>query len=161
MNTDGSADSMTLVTSRLNDLMTWVRSPQGSKVLKFGAVSAFNVVLGQVLLYGAQVWANMPPVVANTFAVSVGTIPAYILSRYWVWEKRGKNHFMREVLPFWILALAGFAASTAAIWFVDNRWDPGPLMINLTNLVAFGVVWVVKFVVLDRVLFKAEEAATA
>lgn len=140
--------------------MAWVRSPQGAKVLKFGAVSAFNVILGQVLLYGAQVWGDMPPVVANTFAVCVGTIPAYILSRYWVWEKRGKNHFMREVLPFWILALAGFAASTGAIWIVDNRWEPGPLVINLTSLAAYGVVWVVKFVVLDRVLFKTEEAAT-
>jgi len=147
------------VTSPINDALTWVRSPQGSKVIKFGAVSAFNVILGQVLLYGAQVWGDMSPVVANTFAVSVGTIPAYILSRYWVWEKRGKNQFMREVLPFWILALAGFAASTAAIWFVDNRWEPGPLVINLTSLAAYAVVWVVKFVVLDRVLFKPEEVA--
>ena len=138
--------------------MAWARSPRGLKILKFGAVSAINVFNGQVLLYGAQVLGNMQPVVANAFAVSIGTIPAYILSRYWVWEKRGKNHFMREVLPFWILALAGFAASTAAIWFVDNRWEPGPLAINLTSLTAYGVVWVVKFVVLDRFLWKSEEA---
>jgi hypothetical protein len=33
------------------------------------------------------------------------------------------------------------------------------VLINLTNLVAFGVVWAAKFVVLDRVLFNTEEAA--
>jgi hypothetical protein len=31
-------------------------------------------------------------------------------------------------------------------------------VINITNLVAFGVVWIAKFFVLDRVLFKPEEA---
>jgi putative flippase GtrA len=96
------------------------------------------------------------PVWANIFAVSVGTVPAYLLSRYWVWEKRGKNHFLREVVPFWVLTLIGFLLSTAAVWFVDTNFDPSPLVINLTSLAAFGVVWAVKFVVLDRVLFKTE-----
>jgi putative flippase GtrA len=93
------------------------------------------------------------------FSVSLGAVPAYILSRYWVWNKRGKNRIMREVIPFWTLALLGFILSTAAVWFVDTRWDPSPVLINLTNLVAFGVVWAAKFVVLDRVLFTTEEAA--
>ena len=35
--------------------------------------------------------------------------------------------------------------------------DPHPLVINLTSLIAFGVVWISKFFILDRVLFKHEE----
>jgi hypothetical protein len=31
-------------------------------------------------------------------------------------------------------------------------------VINLTSLAAFGFVWLAKFFVLDRVLFKPEEA---
>lgn len=133
-----------------------IRAEHGAKLLRFGAVSAFNVLLGQALLYGAQVALDWEPVWANIFAVSVGTVPAYLLSRYWVWEKRGKNHFLREVVPFWVLTLIGFLLSTAAVWFVDTNFDPSPLVINLTSLAAFGVVWAVKFVVLDRVLFKTE-----
>lgn len=134
-----------------------IRDQHGTKLVRFGAVSAFNVLFGQVILFGAQTVLEWPPVTANIVSVSVGTIPAYILSRYWVWEKRGKNHFMREVLPFWVLAIIGFALSTAAVWFVADRWDPAPIVINLTNLAAFGVVWLAKFVVLDRILFKGEE----
>lgn len=133
-----------------------IRAEHGAKLLRFGAVSAFNVIFGQIILYGAQVALGWEPVWANILAVSIGTVPAYFLSRYWVWEKRGKNHFWREVLPFWVITFIGFVLSTAAVWFVDTNWDPSPLVINLTNLAAFGVVWVVKFVVLDRVLFKAE-----
>lgn len=134
------------------------RAQHGAKLLRFGAVSAFNVLFGQVVLYVSQVAFHAPPVAANTISVCIGAVPAYILSRYWVWEKRGKNHLMREVVPFWALALFGFVLSTFAVWYVDNRFDATPLIVNLTNLTAFGIVWLAKFFVLDRVLFKAEEA---
>lgn len=145
--------------ANLSQLAGSVHSQHGAKLIRFGAVSAFNVLLGQMLLYGGQVALGLPPVVANVTAASLGAIPAYLLSRYWVWEKRGKNQIMREVVPFWTLALIGLAVSTAAVWYVDVRWDASPLMVNLTNLLAFGLVWLAKFFVLDRVLFKTEEAA--
>jgi putative flippase GtrA len=134
-----------------------VRRRHGAKLARFGAVSAFNVVVGQILLFSAQTALGWSPLASNTFSVSVGAVPAYFLSRYWVWERRGRNQLMREVVPFWTLALIGFAISSLAVWKVSSQWDPGPLVINLTNLAAFGVVWVSKFLILDRVLFKGEE----
>ncbi len=133
------------------------RSRHGAKLLRFGAVSTFNVVFGQSLLFAAQTVVGWSAVASNVFAVSISAVPAYLLCRYWVWQKRGKNHFMREVVPFWSLAFLGFALSTVAVWFVARQWDPHPLVINLTNLTAFGVVWISKFFILDRVLFKHEE----
>ena len=133
-----------------------VQVKHGSKLLRFGAVSAFNVLFGQTILYAAQTALDWSPVASNILSVGVGAIPAYLLSRYWVWQKRGKNQFMTEVVPFWSLAFLGFLLSTGAVWFVADRWDPHPLYINLTNLAAFGVVWISKFFILDRVLFKQE-----
>lgn len=130
------------------------RTQLGEKLLRFGAVSAFNVVFGQSLLFAAQTVFNWPAVISNVFAVSVSALPAYLLSRYWVWQKRGKNHFMREVVPFWTLTLLGFGLSTVAVWFVERQWDPHPLIINLTSLIAFGVIWIGKLFILDRVMFK-------
>lgn len=142
------------MTSALIDLTTRIRATHGAKLIRFGAVSAFNVVLGQALLLVAQVMLAWDPVAANVFSVTVGAVPAYYLSRYWVWNKRGKNHIMKEVVPFWTLTLIGFAISTVAVWYVDNTWAVGPLGINLTSLAAFGVVWVAKFAILDRLLFR-------
>lgn len=141
----------------LFDSLSRVGKSHGAKLLRFGAVSAFNVVFGQTFLFGAQTLLEWSAVASNIFAVAISAIPAYLLSRYWVWQKRGKSHFMREVVPFWSLALLGFALSTLAVWFVERRWDPQPIYINLTNLAAFGVVWVSKFIILDRVLFKHED----
>ncbi len=139
------------------DFITRLQQQHGAKLIRFGAVSAFNVVFGQSLLYGAQTILQWSGVASNVFSVTVSAVPAYLLSRYWVWQKRGKNHFMKEVVPFWSLAFLGLAFSTVAVWFVERQWDPHPLVINFTNLVAFGVVWVTKFIILDRILFRHEE----
>ena len=135
-------------------LLARIREEHGAKLIRFAGVSAFNVVFGQSLLFGAQTVFGWSAVPSNVFSVTVSAVPAYLLSRYWVWQKRGKNHFMREVVPFWSLAFLGFLLSTAAVWFVERQWDPEPIFINLTNLAAFGVVWVSKFFILDRFLFK-------
>jgi putative flippase GtrA len=145
------------VSDTLFDSLRRIASSHGPKLLRYGAVSAFNVVFGQSMLFAAQTVLEWSAVASNVFSVAMSAIPAYLLSRYWVWQKRGKNHFMREVVPFWSLALLGFALSTVAVWFVEGRWDPEPIYINLTNLAAFGVVWVSKFIILDRVLFKHED----
>jgi putative flippase GtrA len=145
------------VTDNLIDSAIGVGKRHGAKLFRFGAVSAFNVVFGQTLLFGAQTLMGWTAVASNVFSVAMSAVPAYLLSRYWVWQKRGKNHFMREVVPFWSLALLGFALSTVAIWYVERRWDPQPVFINLTNMAAFGVVWMSKYFILDRVLFKHED----
>ena len=147
------ADTMTL----MQTLFKRLSDQYGTKLIRFGAVSAFNVVFGQSLLYGAQTVLEWTAVGSNVFSVTVSAVPAYLLSRYWVWQKRGKNHLMKEVLPFWSLALLGFVLSTTAVWFVEEQWDPQPIFINLTNLTAFGVVWVSKFFILDKYLFKVDE----
>ncbi len=130
----------------------------GRKLLRFGAVSAINVVVTQSLLLAALIGLSWSGVASNVFAVTVSAVPAYLLSRYWVWQKRGRNHLFKEVVPFWSLAILGLILSTAAVWFVDTRWDPHPLVINLTNLAAFGVIWVSKFLILDRFLFPVDPA---
>lgn len=127
--------------------------PLFAKLMRFAGVSAFNVVFGQSLLWIGQTVIGWSGTTSNVFSVAVSAIPAYILSRYWVWQKRGKNHVMKEVVPFWVLTFIGFVLSTSAVWFVERTWDPDPIFINLTSLAAFGVVWVAKFFVLDRVLF--------
>jgi putative flippase GtrA len=146
------------VSNTLSSVVARLRTEHSLKLIRFGAVSAFNVMFGQAILYGAQVVLHWPPVAANVFSVSLGTFPAYFLSRYWVWEKRGRNRVMAEIFPFWMLTLMGFALSTTAVWLVDSRWETSPLVINLTSLTAFGLVWLAKFFVLDRVLFKPEKA---
>jgi putative flippase GtrA len=91
--------------------------------------------------------------------VTLACIPSYLLNRYWVWGKRGRNHFWREVFPFWAMAALGLVLSTIFVWFVDQRTDV-TLFLMAANLSAFGLLYIAKFLVLDRVLFKVADEMT-
>lgn len=128
--------------------------------LRYSMVSVINVVVGQALLFvlvrlftWSTDWSTgVAWTVANIVAVSLGALPAYYLNRIWVWGKRGRSHLTREILPFWGFAFAGLVLSTAAVNIAANLTDV-KIVANLANITAFGLLWVVKFFVLDSMVF--------
>ena len=87
-------------------------------------------------------------------AVAVTVVPVYVLNRYWVWGKKDKNNFVTEILPFWGMTLLGLIISTLCVAYADSHFE-SPLMVNLANAFGFGLVWVLKFAVLDRIVSEA------
>ena len=126
------------------------------KPVRYAMVSAVAVPFTQAVLLFCVIVLGLAPTVANVIAVSIGSVPSYVLNRYWVWGKRGRNHLWREVVPFWSMALLGLAFSTFLVW-VAARWNDAAWVISAANLFAFGVLWVVKYLVLDALLFKVVE----
>lgn len=123
-----------------------------TKGLRYIGVSTVNVLFGGGLLVLFQHW--MRPTFSNILAVAISAVPAYYMNRAWVWGKRGKSHWKKEVLPFWSFTAAGLVLSTLAISFVDEH-TKSKLVILFVQLFAFGVLWVVRFFVLDK-LFHVE-----
>ena len=74
---------------------------------RYLAVSVINLVNHQALLFIANSLWDWSGGWANVFAACIAAVPAYLLSRAWVWGISGKHDLRSEVLPFWILALAG------------------------------------------------------
>ncbi len=124
----------------------------GRKVSRFLVVSAFNVLFGQSLLVLTHSGLGWSFAVSNGTAVAVSAGPAYVLTRYWVWEKRSTNHLVQEVLPFWGLAFFGLLVSTVAAR-VANTYTDAQLVLNFVNLASFGTIWVFKFLIFDRLMF--------
>ena len=127
----------------------------GARLIRYAGVSVVGVAAGQTLLflfYGVFGWGA---VVANTTAVTLATIPSYLLNRTWVWKKAGAHKLATEILPFWGMAFLGLVLSNVLVAIVEKRWDSW-LLINVANLSAFGVLWVAKYMLLDRVLFRPE-----
>jgi putative flippase GtrA len=128
-----------------------VRTQFDNRHVRYTTVSLIAVACSQSTLLGLQA-ARLTPWAANTLAVTFGCVPSYVGNRYWVWGKRGRNQFWREVFPFWVMALIGLAFSTLLIFLVA-KWTHNPLAINATNLAAFGSLWVFKYLMLDSLLF--------
>lgn len=125
----------------------------GAKIMRYCGVSVFNVIFGQSLLFLFHGVFGWPGWIANVAAVGISAIPAYLLSRHYVWGQRGPNSLRSEVLPFWTMAFIGLALSTVVIAVVDRRWG-GSLSVALASLCSFGVIWFAKFFVLDKWMWK-------
>lgn len=123
-----------------------------AKLLRYSAVSLIAVAVTQALLVAFHTGLGLAPVTTNLLAVSLASVPAYLLNRAWVWRKSGRNSFTREVLPFWGFSLVGLAISTVAVAVASGMWE-SPLVVNVANLAAFGVLWVAKYVALDALIF--------
>jgi len=144
---------------RPSALIEQARSPTGKKFLKYSAVSVISVVVNVVMLvfaYGILGWSATP---ANIFAVGVSAIPSYYLNRAWAWGKRGRSHLLKEVIPFWGLAFLGLVISTIAVREVETsighfNHAVRTLIIVGTNIGAFGVLWIGKFIIFNELMFK-------
>jgi len=137
-----------------SSLVARLRGLDLAKMLRYSAVSAVAFPLTQVLLVIGSVGFGWSGVTTNLVAVSLVSIPAYVLNRYWVWGKKDNNSLTTEILPFWGITLLGLAISTGAAYWADRVFD-SPYAVNLANTFGFGVVWVFKYVLLDRMMFGA------
>lgn len=136
----------------------WRRSRHGRRVVRYVSTSCLCVVVGQLTLavaFGAFGWTARA---ANYLAFVVAGVPSYTLSRRWTWGRTGRSHLLREVVPFWAIAAVGLVASTAAVSVADTYGravtDSRALrtaVLMVASFVAFGGVWIGKFVVLNRV----------
>jgi putative flippase GtrA len=124
------------------------------------SVSVVTTVLSLVSLVVLTAALGMAAMPANVVTTALATIPSYHLNRRWTWAKRGASDPWREMLPFWLLSFAGLALSTitvgiaahgAASAHVAEPWRTAAVLVG--HLGGFGILWIVQFLVLDRVLF--------
>jgi putative flippase GtrA len=152
------AGTITPVDLSPRSLLERSRTPAGKKMVRYSLVSVVSVVVSQVVLFAAQsFWSART---SNIVAVCVSAIPSYYLNRAWAWGKTGKSHLMKEIVPFWSLALLGLIFSTWAADYAEtnaHHWTGSDLgvrlIVNIAALAAFGVLWVGKFFIFNRLMF--------
>ncbi len=141
-------------------LLDRARTPEGQKWVKYATVSVIAVAVNSLFLaftYGVLKWSDTT---SNIVAVSVSAVPSYYLNRSWVWGKNGRSHLLKEVAPFWAMAFIGLVFSTWAVHFAGDHADDitsshlvKTAIVMAANLAAFGVLWVGKFIIMNKVLF--------
>ncbi|MHB8262680.1 MAG: GtrA family protein [Acidimicrobiales bacterium] len=136
--------------------------PHIRRLTRYSMVSVISTLVSQGTLFITfgllQVWSAVP---SNVFANAVATVPSYYLNRSWAWGKTGKSHVWRELVPFWALSFAGMALSMWTVWMASN-WSlrhhythmAEALVVNGANFLAFGVLWIIKFLLINK-MFQA------
>jgi len=141
-----------------------LRSPalgrRARQLARYGTVSLISTAISLAVLGALVATSAMPAAWANVVATFVGTAPSFELNRRWVWGHTGQRSVRRQVVPFFALSFAGLGLSTLFValsshWAQGARLEPGAqaLVAQCANLVGFGSLWLIQFVILDRVLF--------
>jgi putative flippase GtrA len=137
----------------------WYETPDGRKKVRYALVSVIAVPVGTIGVAFFNL-VGITVVLSALFGNSLGAIPSYFLNRYWVWGKNDKNDLLAEVLPFWGVTLVGilfslYTAHEGGVFTKHHHITGGARLVILlaANLAAFGVLWVAKYVLFNRVLF--------
>lgn len=120
------------------------------RVARYLLVSIFNIVAHQSVLFVAHQVMGWPGGWANAFAAAVVSIPAYLLSRNWVWAVDGAHSLREQVAPFWIITIVGLLVSSGFAAGAESAFGSG-LPVSLASLFGYFVVWVGKFFLLDKI----------
>jgi putative flippase GtrA len=138
-----------------------VSHPLVGKLVRCGGVSVATTFLSLAVLGSLTASRLLPAGWANVVATVAGIGPSYVLNRRWVWRRRGAHDLRREVLPFWAMELVALVLSTLAVSSAGRWADHAQLaagvrtaVVLATNIAVFGSLWIVQFIVLDRVLFR-------
>lgn len=137
------------------------RSEMALKAFKYTVASAVSVIISQIVLFLAfGVFHLWSATTSNFVAVAVSAVPSYYMNRAWAWGKSGRSHLMKEIVPFWGLAFLGLLLS---LWAVSEaeRFSSShhyahlevAIIVNAASIAAFGVLWIGKFVIFNKVLF--------
>ncbi len=137
-----------------------LRSPMALKLFRYSMASVVAVIVSNVCLLIFVGLVKMGVVLASTLATTIAAIPSYEMNRKWAWGKSGKSHLMKEVVPFWALALLGWAFSTWAVWLMDgyakrHHFSHAGQTFSVAAVYfgAFGVLWVGKFIIFNKLMF--------
>jgi putative flippase GtrA len=130
-----------------------------AQLLRYSAVSGVSTVTSLTVLGALVGIFGVDAALANVLATAVGTVPSFELNRRWVWFDHSQRSVVRQVTPFCALTFAGLVISTLTVRAVSARTvDLGrgwhTVAVEAANAAAYGAVWVVQFVLKDRVLFR-------
>lgn len=144
----------------LPDMMEKLRGPGGRKLFRYSVASAVAVVISltlEVIFNGA---IGLSAWISATLATGISAVPNYEMNRKWAWGKTGRSHLWKEVVPFWSLAFLGWGLSTIAVAIMESYtkhhhvthlWST--FWIAFVYVGAFGLLWVGKFIIFNKVLF--------
>ncbi len=137
-----------------------LRTPDGQKLMRYSVVSVISVAVSTIVLLFCSGIIGWTAVVSNTVATGVATIPSYELNRRWAWGKSGRGHLWKEAVPFWVLSFVGWGFSTLCVHYAESFAKSHHYshlvrtgMVGITSIAAFGILWIVKFVIFNKVLF--------
>lgn len=143
-------------------------APLRRRVGRYTAGSVIAGVVSEVAFLAVYGLGLAGPQGATVVAFLAGAVPNYFLNRRWTWERTGRAHPVRELLPYVATIVTSALIASAVTGFVDARvadwFSSRPVQVAVVALsfgATYGVLFVLKFLVFDVLFGGRRRAAPA
>ncbi|WP_410786744.1 GtrA family protein [Kribbella sp. C-35] len=125
---------------------------------KYSASSVIATVISQVA-FALCYWFGTAAIVATVVAWISGAVPAYLLNRRWTWGRSGQK------LPYTIIVVGSAVAAAVVTSVTDHLVQPleshlwKTVLVTGSYLGTYALLFIVKFVLFDRLVFAKTGAA--
>jgi putative flippase GtrA len=96
---------------------------------------------------------------ASLLNAALLTLPNFFANKLYVWKVTSRENQRTQIAIFWVAAMLGVGFATGLTYLVEQLTADQPglvkrLAVVAAQLTGFGIVWVGRFLILDRWLFR-------
>jgi len=129
-----------------------------ARLARYAATSGVAFAVSEMtllILYGLDLTTAT---VAALLASLAGTVPSYLLSRYWIWREAARERVLRQVILYWIVSIGCIALTSLLTGALASFAPAGHPFHLLVVAIGYPIVmltfWLIKFVIYQRVIFR-------
>lgn len=154
---EGEARTQASLTTRTRLIL---ERPKVNKLLRYALTSGVSTGISEVtllLLYASGfLGASGSSIVANL----AGTVPSYLLSRYWIWPEADRSGAARQVGLYWVTSAVSLIVSTAGTSLAAAHAPAGHtqhvVVVGVAYVGTYALLWVAKYLVYQRIIFRSD-----
>jgi len=139
------------------------------RFLRYAVGSAAASLVSAVTLALVYQGMGLDPRVSSIAAFCAGALVNFLIYRFWAWRataESGSAAVRRDFLKYAVVAIGTALVALGTTTIADNWARSAGLSASLRTLVvegsyfgAFGVMFIAKFLILDRYVFRARAAS--
>ena len=136
-----------------------VTHPALRRLWRFAVTSGVATVVSEATLVALYATGTLGAAGSAIVATAVGTGPAYLLSRYWIWPDANRSRPGRQAAAYWLVSLIGLVLSSAASELAAANAPAGHAahvaVVATVYIGTYVALWLGKFAVCQGLLFKS------
>jgi hypothetical protein len=141
-----------------SSLIAYAGAEETRKKLRYAGVSVVFVPIGQGLIQALGLWLENYTA-ASLLAATIIAVPLFFANKHFVWRITSVENLRTQMLVFWVTAILGLSVATVFTYLAENMMVGQTALVRgtvvlIAQLLGLAIVWVGRFLVLDRWLFK-------
>jgi len=150
---------------RLSFLFAVTRSRHARRLLRYGATSVLALGISEAVLLAVYSTGAINATLAALVGNAAGTVPSYLVSRYWIWSDAPRERTARQVTFYWAISLISMVLSSIGTGAIAHLLPKGTslhlLFVGGGFFAMSFVLWIAKFALYQGFVFPSGPPATA